>query len=161
MGKAVNASENLNKFEKFLKGYRDFLSGVVEEQNQKLTILLTHDIEAIGRNATRQQAITLEIKGYEENRIQLQKEAGFGNKTLGEIVESLHGPQRQRFRQYHQELQQAVEQIKFLNSKAMQIVETNLQVISMITPETQSYNEEGRQISGTATGSSVVLDSKI
>lgn len=157
----MNRTEKTDRFERFLQEYLEYLDGVVEEQNQKLAVLLTHDLEAIGRNVTRQQAITLEIKGHEERRAKLQQEAGFGEMTLGEIVEALDGEERQRFRHYHEGLRRAVEQIKFLNEKAMQLVETDLQIINMVMPESQGYTEDGRQISGAPGGGSSILDSKI
>ena len=161
VGIAVKEREDLQQFEDFLQDYRDFLTQVVEEQNEKLAILLTHDIDGIGQNVTRQQAINLEMKDYEYNRMQLQKAVGLGDKTLGEIVELLQGPQQQRFRQYHRDLQQAVEQIRFLNSKAMQMVETSLQVLDMAYPEARGYNEDGRQICASAVAANGILDSKI
>lgn len=151
-------------FRDFLAQYQGRLEEALEEQKEKLAVILTHDVEAIENNMAKQQALTLRMKNWEETRMRLQEEAGFGGKTMEEIADSLEGEERRWFQDCLAGLRRTIQEIKYINGKAMQAVETDLTILRLARP-----GEDGEELEGyTETGSHTVhrdreslLDSKI
>lgn len=148
----------------FLKEYNVYLTEVLDAQNEKLEALLSHEVDLIEKSAVQQQAMTLKMQNLEENRAKLQQDAGWAGLTFRQIEEAAPADLQPGFRQCRGEMDRLLEQIQFLNSKAMHLVETNLKVIDLSQPpqgraETQGYTEDGKQRETTDQAS--LLDSKI
>ena len=149
----METTVTITEWLQYLEDYCRFLQDVAKTQNEKLEALLSHDIDAMEQSVAHQQAIDMQMKNYEEVRIKKQKQAGFAGKTLEEIAEALDAPQKQRIYDCRKKMQDAVSQIKYLNGKAMDVVETTLQVIDLAAPENmraaaQGYTEKGKQDQG-------------
>ena len=162
MSQMNSGPAGMEELKSCLAQYREFLDQMVEEQNEKLAVLLTHDLEAIEGNVAKQQALSLQMKNREEARLRLQQRAGFGEMTMEEIAGTLEGEDKQWFAECLAGMRRSIEQIKYLNGKAMQLVETDLAMIRLAQPEdpsgVQGYTEKGRQ---TAPDQDLLLDSKI
>lgn len=149
-------SDKLQEFIEFLGEYADFLESMIPEQNDKLEALLSHDVPTIERSVARQQVLSIRMEQMEQGREKRQQEIGFPEKTLKEIAESVRTEspeQAQKILDCHERMSRAVEQIKFLNEKAMHLVETNLQLVNMEVPaetQTQLYTERAKKIAGGA-----------
>ena len=152
-------SDKLQEFIEYLGEYADFLESMIEEQNDKLEALLSHYIPTIERSVARQQVLTIRMDQLEQGREKRQQDMGFPEKTLREIAESVrmeNPEQAQKILDCHERMSRAIEQIKFLNEKAMHLVETNLQLVNMEVPsktQTQLYTERAKKIAGSANSS--------
>lgn len=160
----MEATQEYQSFIGFLEEYSAFLSTVVEAQNDKIEALLTHDVEVIEQSVTKQQAVAMQLKQYEETRMKRQKAAGLDGLSLGEIIERASGREQQRIRSAFGRMEDSINQIKFLNNKALQMVETNLHIINLTAPqderlETQGYTEDGKQ--SAAQGKAPLFETKI
>ena len=82
-------SDKLQEFIEYLGEYADFLESMIEEQNDKLEALLSHDIPTIERSVARQQVLTIRMDQLEQGREKRQQDMGFPEKTLREIAESV------------------------------------------------------------------------
>ena len=154
----------LNAFFDHLEEYNGFLEKVVEEQNQKIEALLTHDTEVLERSVARQQAISMQMSVFEDRRLQLQAQAGLKGLTFTQIEERLGPGEGQRVRSCRTRMQDLVSQIRFLNDRAMRLVETNLQVLNLRMPleervEAQGYDGKGKQ--SQSSGVSSIFETKI
>lgn len=148
----------------FLEGYISFLGEVAGAQEEKLEALLSHDVEVMEQSVAKQQATDLEMRQYEQRRVQAQKEAGFGELQMGAIIELLDGADKTRMRGCYDRIRQRVEQIRFLNDEAMRLVELDLRMIDQTLPldqrEYKGYTGTGQQ-SVTPAPKSAIFDSKI
>ena len=148
----------------FLQNYNEYLHEVLNAQNEKLEALLSHEVELIEKSAVQQQSMTLKMQNLEEQRAKLQVEAGWEGLTFREIEQVAPSNQRQAYQQCREEMDRLLEQIQFLNGKAMHLVETDLKVIDLSMPlqgrlESQGYTEDGKQRE--AADQVSLLDSKI
>ncbi len=158
-------SNKLQELIRHLNEYAAFLEGMVPAQNEKLEALLSHDVATIERSVAQQQNLSIQMEQFEQKREDLQKEAGFSGKTLREIAQAIGPADEEISREMlacHERMSQAVEQVKFLNRKAMHLVETNLQLSGVEMPaedQTQIYTERAKKIAGAAKPS--IFETKI
>ena len=103
-----------------------------------------------------QQNLAIQMEQFEKGREKHQQEAGFADKTLTEIARELEQTapeQARRILNCQGRMSKAVEQIKFLNSKAMRLVETNLQIVNMGAPpldNLETYTERAKKIASSS-----------
>jgi len=144
----------------FLEDYASFLEDAIQAQNDKLEAVLTHDVTVLESSVAAQQNLAIQMDMYEKKREKFQAEAGFSEKTLTEIAQSLEpgSPEdAKRVLECHSRMSKAVDQIKFLNSKAMHVVETSLHVLNLGAPPSnnvETYTERAKKIAG-ASGQSI------
>ena len=151
-------SDKLQEFIEYLGEYADFLESMIEEQNDKLEALLSHDIPTIERSVARQQVLTIRMDQLEQGREKriYKKPMHPYTRFLLQAVPSMDPEQAQKILDCHERMSRAIEQIKFLNEKAMHLVETNLQLVNMEVPsetQTQLYTERAKKIAGSANSS--------
>ena len=135
----------------YLEEYAGFLENAIQAQNDKLEALLSHDVTIIESSVAAQQNLAIQMEQFEKGREKHQQEAGFADKTLTEIARELE--QARRILNCQGRMSKAVEQIKFLNSKAMRLVETNLQIVNMGAPpldNLETYTERAKKIASSS-----------
>lgn len=149
-------SNALQQMVDYLEEYADFLEGAIQAQNDKLEALLSHDVTIIESSVAAQQNLAIQMEQFEKGREKHQQEAGFADKTLTEIAHELEQTVPQEARRVlncQRRMSKAVEQIKFLNSKAMRFVETNLQIVNMGAPPAdhlETYTERAKKIASSS-----------
>ncbi len=132
-----------NELLAFLDEYNVFLEKAVQAQNEKIEALLTHDVEIIEKSTAKQQAVGMQFAKYEERRQKFMDAAGVSGSTFEQLVDAAQGEDKQKLRDLHRIMQDRINQIKFLNGKAMHIVETNLKVIDMELPVQERRTSRG------------------
>lgn len=161
----MNELEQKQAFYVFLEEYASFFDGMIVAQNEKLEALLSHSVEPIEHAVSKQQALSMLLDQYEEKRVELQKNAGFCDWPMSRILSALSGEDTEHVRVCFERISDGVEQVKYLNNKAMELVNTNLQLIDNAAPlETRSgaqgYDQKGKKESGWGKGASL-LETKI
>ena len=155
----------MQKYLEFLQEYCSFLTDTVAQQENQLAALLEQDVKVMEQAAGRQQAIAMQMKNMEENRLKYQEQAGFAKElTLQQVAQQCEGEQRQKLLQMQHQFQEAVSQIRFLNQKIAEVAQTSLKVIELaLTPEkhadTQRYTASGSMSEDAGSGS--VFETKI
>ncbi|MBR5486083.1 MAG: flagellar export chaperone FlgN [Oscillospiraceae bacterium] len=132
-----------NELLAFFTEYNVFLEKAVQAQNEKIEALLTHDVEIIEKSAAKQQAVGMQFAKYEERRQKLMDAAGVSGATFEQLVDFAQDEEKQKVRDLYHCMQDRINQIKFLNGKAMHLVETNLKVIDMELPVQERRTSRG------------------
>lgn len=149
-------SNKLQELIAYLDEYAGFLEGMIPAQNEKLEALLSHDVATIERSVAQQQVQAIQMEKFEKGREERQEAAGFSDKALKEIAQIIRPEDEaaaEKMLACHERMSRAVEQIKFLNAKAMHMVETNLQIINLESSsevQSETYTERAKKIAGTA-----------
>lgn len=133
----------ISEFCCFLEEYAQFLESMVESEKIKLESLLTNELKRIEQSVSSQQAVSMQIENFETRRQQLQKQAGFEDATLREIINQANPADQQTLRPIFDRMQRAAEEVKFLNEKSMKVVKTNLQLLRSLTPPNIQGNNRG------------------
>jgi len=123
-------------FYMFLQEYADFLEEMIEAEKEKLAALVSNELVRIEHSITVQQATAMQFENMEKKRLKLQRNAGFENMTFSEIIEAAREEDQQMLSLVFRRIQQALDQIKYLNSKSMDVVKTHIN-LSKITTESQ------------------------
>lgn len=149
-------SNALQQLLDFLEDYTCFLEKAIQAQKDKLEAVLTHEVTVLESSVAAQQNLAVQMEQYEKNREKFQFQAGFPNKTLTEIAQALepdHPSEANKVLNCHSRMSKAVDQIKFLNSKAMHVVETSLNVLNLSAPSVNNldaYTERAKKIAGSS-----------
>lgn len=113
-----------------MREYADFLAAVLAQEEEKLTALLKADIEKLEHTLAMQQASQKQMENLERGRTRLMQENGAGDKTLAQFIETLPEEERRGMQTVLKRLRDTAQEIKYLNAKAMGIVQLNLKNIS-------------------------------
>lgn len=117
-------TEKINEYFALLQEYAAFLEKVRICEGEKLTALLDNDLKKIEHSISASQANEMQMQVFEKKRIELQRQAGFADKTFKEILQNVAS--REKWQIVFEKFEKEIDEIKFLNSKSMKLVNENL-----------------------------------
>jgi hypothetical protein len=138
--------ENLTTYQQyfsFMSEYAGFLEAMVDTEKEKLDALLSNQLKRIEHSVSCQQAVSMQIENYEKRRLQLQKQAGFGDITFHEMIERVDPEEQEKLKEIFGRMRKAAEEVKFLNEKSMKLVKANMQVLNSSVPSDLQANGPG------------------
>ncbi|MEG1942830.1 MAG: flagellar export chaperone FlgN [Angelakisella sp.] len=124
----MNDEDSKKAFYGFLTEYADFFRGMADFEEQKLGILLENKLTEIERAIAVTQANAMQLDNLEKKRIRLQGAAGLAELSLSELAESAPESSRGELRTLMEQLNQYIGDIKFYNTKSMNLVQTRLKI---------------------------------
>lgn len=113
----------------FLEEYRSFFQQMEQSERDKLEALVSNELPRIEHAISIAQANTKRLENLEQRRAQLQERAGLADLTFSQLTEQL--PEHRRtLTELFGRIQACVEEIKFYNTKSMEVAKTNLMRIN-------------------------------
>lgn len=125
----------MKEFEDFMSEYVSFLEKMVTTEERKLRALSANKLKEIQEAVSAAQANDMQLQNFERRREQMQEELGLAGKTFRQIVEQANGEDGKRLKTLFQRMQQALDKIKFLNGKSMEIARTNMKLNHLLGAE--------------------------
>jgi hypothetical protein len=116
----------------FLEGYAEFFEHMVLTEREKLDSLLSNDLGRINHSISVQQATKKELENLERKRMELQKNAGFGQMSFEEIIAGSPKEDGQVLEKLSSRIKGSIDEIKFLNGKSMGVVEDKIRSLNNV-----------------------------
>lgn len=141
------------EFVSFLKEYEKFFIEFKAEEAKKLQSLTTWNLEEIEKCNTLQQAYKKKMESIEEKRQEYQRQLGLDGYTFSEVVKAAPEQYQQQLQSIFLTTQSAINEIKYLNQKSMDVVYANVKTIGKKLPEEEKnpvareYNSANRTTS--------------
>lgn len=133
----------LAEYCRYMVDYTEFFEQMVDGEQEKLDALLSYDLKRVEQSISIQLADQKKFEQMEEQRMELQVRAGFQkNSTFEEIVEGTEGEYQQQLAEIFEWLSELVDEVKYYNSKSLDLVKMNLKAIGTKLPpeERQDLN---------------------
>lgn len=121
--------EAMGAFCEFMESYAAFLEEVQAQEGTKYSALVSYDLQRMDQAISQQQALLMKLEQREKQRIELQKRAGFGEKSFREILDCADEPWKGRLEDSFKRVEKAIQEIKFYNEKSMSLARLNLQIV--------------------------------
>lgn len=139
--------EKFNEFYDFMSDYTNFFEEVVEREEEKFKALCSRDGKLLKDIMSEHQVTQKAIEDYEKERLKLNDELGFGDKTLKQIAEECPENQKNMLLELYSRLKSAIEISKSYNQKSYEFAKMNVDIIDNIYSdginENQCYNADG------------------
>ncbi len=110
----------------FLHTYMDFLDKMLQDEGEKLKAIQSRELPRIERSIAVSQANAKQLDNYEQRRMELQTDAGFGGMTFRQLIEKAPADEKGALQTLYARFEQAVQEIKFNNDKSMAVARDNL-----------------------------------
>ena len=110
----------------FLRVYTDFLDKMLQDEGEKLKAIQSRELARIEHSITVSQANAKQLDNYEQRRMDLQREAGFGGLTFRQLIARAPEDEKGVLQTLYARFEQAVQEIKFNNDKSMAVARDNL-----------------------------------
>ncbi len=117
----------------FFEKYASALLGMVRDEKEKLSALLSNSLPRIEHAISTAQANTKLIESLESKRIALQQRVGCPEMTFSQLLEEIPESHRLSISSLFGQIQASVDEIKFTNEKSMGVAHTN---ITRLNPDT-------------------------
>lgn len=114
------------QFFKFLNDYITFFEEVEASAKNKLRVIISFNLSLLEGVIAADEATVMRASALEKQRIQLQLDAGYGVLSLREIIDNMNGENKNELLQIYTRLSQLLDSIRFYNSEAAGIMESNL-----------------------------------
>lgn len=154
-------AEATKDFIDFLENYCKLLQEMAALEDSLLEAVLSHETELIEQQLSHQQAASMKLQGYEEQRGRMQAKAGYPETyTLSQIAAELPGPDGERVRQCKRAMEDAVSQIRYTGDKISRMAQLNLRMMNVTVDgegnkKAQRYTETGANQGGPLFGTEV------
>ena len=112
-------SPALEEYADYLERYADFLEDMADDAGGEYDALVSFNAEELTHAMAALQSGMMQLEQMEEKRMELQRRAGFGDKTFAEILKELPAADRGELEEVFRRTRVAVWDIKFLNEKAL------------------------------------------
>ncbi len=126
----------------FVSEYTDFFESMVDAEKMKLDILLSNDLKAIEANILVQQVNQKRMENMENRRISLFEEYKLNQFSLKEIIDQIED-NKHVLQDFHIRLEHAIQQIKYLNKKSMELIRFNLKMVENRNNKEYGYDMKG------------------
>lgn len=124
----MSVMENKEAFYSFLTEYADFFKEMAGFEQKKLEALLGNRLSEIEHAISVTQANAMQLDNLENKRIRLQGEAGLGQMSMSQLAESAPESSRGQLRELMGQLNDYIRDIKFYNTKSMDLVQAKLKI---------------------------------
>lgn len=131
----------LQEYAAFLETYTKTFEAIVQDEQFRLSALINHDLSAIEKSISNQQANQLRLQNMEERRMELQEEMGFSEATLAQMITMYEGQERRCLEGLYDRARDAIMLIKNYNQKSNELIQMNLQLIHGNTSKTTGYEQ--------------------
>lgn len=111
---------------KFLKEYTEFFEQLEEKQQEKLDCLASKELKQIEETIVMQQAADKQLENMEKRRRELMESLGLAGCTFKDLMERTEGEERKTLVNLYGRLAEAVDNVKFINQKAVKMAQTEL-----------------------------------
>ncbi len=118
--------------------YIHALECMLEGEQQKLDALYENNPESMEKALSISQANAMNLENLEKKRIQLQREADLEGLTFSEVIADADEEYSSILNRQFERAKQLLKQIKYLNSRSMNISTTNLKLIGVPTEHISS-----------------------
>jgi len=112
----------------FFDEYTNFYESMVNEENNKFKILLTNDLKSIEENILVQQVNAKRMENMENRRIALFESMQLGQYSFRQIIEKIE-EDKTSLLAYYKRIDHAIQQIKYMNQKSMELIRLNLKMV--------------------------------
>lgn len=129
----VNNAEFYALLEQYIQALKDMLDG----EQQKLEALYANDLKSIEKALSISQANSMNLENVEKKRIYLQQKAGLAGLSFSEIIDNAKPEDKNMLMRYFEVARRLLEQIRYLNSRSMNISASNLRLCGI---STERYN---------------------
>ena len=119
-------SPSLEEFVGFMEEYVVFIEHMIDDESEKLAALNQRDITKIEHNIVVSLANAKKLENLENKRTQLMEQAGFGGLTFSEVIDRAPDEDKGPLRVLFTRFEDAVNEIRFRNNKAMTVARDNL-----------------------------------
>lgn len=124
----MTTSEKLEIFYDFLDEYTEFFDRMEQFEQQKLRTILSGGVDELDHVLAVSQANAKQLDNLERRRISLQQEAGFGSLSMGQLAEQAQAERAAKLKSQMNKLSRSLSNIRFYNSKSMEMAEFNLRM---------------------------------
>ncbi len=111
----------------FFDEYTSFYESMVNEENNKLKILLSNDLKSIEENILVQQVNAKRMENIENRRIALFESMKLGQYSFRQIIDLVED--KTILQAYYSRIDYAIQQIKYMNQKSMELIRFNLKTV--------------------------------
>lgn len=111
----------------FFDEYTSFYESMVNEENNKLKILLSNDLKSIEENILVQQVNAKRMENMENRRIALFESMKLSQYSFRQIIELMED--KTVLQAYYKRIDHAIQQIKYMNQKSMELIRLNLKTV--------------------------------
>lgn len=112
----------------FFDEYTCFYESMVNEENNKFKILLSNDLKSIEENILVQQVNAKRMENMENRRIALFDSIQLGQYSFRQIIEKIE-EDKTILQGYYTRIDHAIQQIKYMNQKSMELIRLNLKTV--------------------------------
>lgn len=112
----------------FFDEYTSFYESMVNEENNKFKILLSNDLKSIEENILVQQVNAKRMENMENRRIALFESMQLGQYSFKQIIEKIE-EDKTSLLAYYTRIDHAIQQIKYMNQKSMELIRLNLKMV--------------------------------
>lgn len=110
----------------FLNEYIEFFEQLEQKQQEKLERLSSKELSQIEETIALQQAMDQQLKNMEKKRADLMESMGYSGCTFKELIDQADGTARTALISLYARLGEAVDNVKFINQKAVKMAQTEL-----------------------------------
>ena len=103
-----------------------FYENMLEFENNKYDVIVRKDIPQLEAMLKIEQAMIMQSNALERHRIEMQNNLGYDGYTLLEMAEQSNGEDCEKLKSYREKLLKALYEIKSINGKSMELIETRL-----------------------------------
>ncbi len=114
-------------------------------ENEKLSLLIANNVVKLNEILTKEQAYIMRGEALEAKRIKLLKEQGLENQKFKELIDNAPDKYKGTLRDLNESLSKYVNEVKRVNTNAMERASQNLKSLNKRTtePQTSTYDSSG------------------
>lgn len=116
----------MEKLIAFLKEYTEFFENLEQKQQEKLEHLASKDLKQIEETIVLQQAMDKQMSNMERKRAELLDSMGYSGYTFKDLLDNADGDEKAELVSLYARLGEAVDNVKFINQKAVKMAQTEL-----------------------------------
>lgn len=128
-------------FDEYILHYKELLAF----ENQKLELIVANNVTELSNCLSKEQALIMKGNSLEKKRISLMNEQGLSDIKFGEIIDNSPKEFSTRLKSSYSELSKYVNEVKRINTNAMEIVNGKLSAVESKLSKTNNdtYDVKG------------------
>ena len=120
-----------------------FIRDITEIEKAKFNAANKNDVFLINKYMEKEQALLLKIRGIDKKREKIQKELGFDNLKLKDIIEKTSGDERKRLENVYNDINNSLKIYKESFDDAKQALDLNIHRINKKLNDMDVYQNNG------------------
>lgn len=123
--------DNCERFFNYLNDLFESYNNLSKLLTQKLAAIASFDVATLDSIIREEQVYVLLARGFDQNIASFREILGVTGETLSQIIEELPQNQQPRFQMLHSELKTTLNNVKELNQKCQDLINTKLASIDL------------------------------